>query len=77
MEEIYWILAYEHEYGTDLTIYKTQEAALNSIHKTVQYWWDEELSGYDMPEDQLEAVEMYFDLVDGEYYTITSCKVEP
>jgi hypothetical protein len=79
-----WILVISHRYGDDITAYGTQELAWATLVDYVRDWWDHETKGRDFdegedpscPEDDTEAVEQYFNLVDDEFYSIQELTVQ-
>lgn len=59
----------EHRHGTDLYLGKSEDELKDKIYEYVDNWWTDELPLEDMPEDRDEAINNYFELVEGEFVT--------
>ena len=78
-----WLVSIETRHGTDNSAHITQAGAERAVQRYVAYWWDEEMQAEHgdeappMPEDPDEAVTLYFEELDDEYYSIEQIPVLP
>lgn len=72
-----WIATVTHRSGVNIYAATTEELAYEEVYGYVALEWDTEVptSMETMPEDHREAVEMYFELVDTEFYDIGTATV--
>jgi hypothetical protein len=77
-----WVLQIEHKHGDDISVYASEEAALNAVGEYVRTWWNDMLvDGIElsMPESRDEAIEEYFEEMSNvrgrEHYSILPCEV--
>lgn len=75
-----FVLVIEHRHGFDVTAHRTQDGALDTVHGYVAQWWDQEINGgradkTPMPADRDEAIRDYFEMVEGEWHTVTATVV--
>lgn len=69
---------YEHNYGTDIRVFRTEAQALAWRNDVAGEWWENEFPEYERP-PQGEIGARYFDhMRDGgdEFFTIEACDVE-
>jgi hypothetical protein len=69
---------YEHDYGTDVRVFRTEAQAEAWRNEIAKEWWDNEFPDEERPGDA-EIGARYFDRMrDGgdEYFTIEACAVE-
>lgn len=68
----------EHRYGTDAMVFRSEEEAWAQLVDWVKHWWSTEFAQTDdivRPEDDSEAVRMYFEHTQDESYTLFTAEV--
>jgi hypothetical protein len=70
-----YVTTFEHKHGRDVAAWATAERAELERQRIAAEWWEQELSGADMPDDPSEAADEYFGTVD-EYFNIDECEVQ-
>lgn len=70
-----YVTTFEHKHGRDVSVYATADLAEMERQRIAADWWEEELSGADMPEDPRQAADSYFESVD-EYFSVDVCEVQ-
>lgn len=75
-----YVLTISHRHGDDTTLHPNKKAAHAALAEFARQWWHE-ITDYDgradpgvtgpPPEDDDEAIQIYFEHQDGESYTIT------
>jgi hypothetical protein len=72
-----FVLAISHEYGTDISVYSTEEKARDSLYGYVNLWWGDAFDDEVIPEDQDEAISQYFqEKIGEESFQIDSCVID-
>lgn len=72
------VVVIETKFGADVNAYRTREAAERAVYAFVSDWWDTEVNarlGEPVDREAMtprDAIDMYFETVDGEFYSITS-----
>lgn len=56
----------DHDKGPNLYASRTREGLVSQVYEYVNRWWSKEGMEGEIPDNPLEAIEMYFDNVDGE-----------
>lgn len=68
-----YVLIIDHDHGTDVNVYATDELAKEALYEYVQEWWGDVSAnaGYpkDCPDNAAEAIAMYFE-DNSEWYAI-------
>ena len=62
-----WLLTIGHKHGEDTSVHSTEESANDVLYDYVAQWWSEvedHVEDGEMPEDQLEAISLYFHIQD-------------
>jgi len=78
MSDTVWVLSVTHKHGTNISVHRNQEGALNSLASYVAGEWSQEMPhGAILPEDDGAAIEAYFAHEShGEYYSIEECQLQ-
>jgi hypothetical protein len=63
-----WVLVINHRHGTDIDVFATEDLARESLLEYVTDWWSE--VGGTQPTSPYQAVDRYFQTVDGEWYEL-------
>lgn len=82
-----WITVISHPQGDNVSANRTEAGALDALYAYVQQnWEDEGLPDSDSDDGQIgaidrydkaAAIEMYFDIVDSEYWEMNQLEVDP
>lgn len=73
-----WALHLETSEGHVVFAFWSEDALIKYLFEYVSEWWERELpEGGPIPDDPREAINDYFDYVDGEDYTYDYVDVEP
>jgi hypothetical protein len=79
--QICTVLSIEHEHGENVSVHTTSEGANAAAAKFAREWWHQIVGQADVPdeapEDDAEAVSIYFDAQDGEWCNVYPATVEP
>lgn len=71
-----WVLVIEHRHGTDLTAHRTEERARQWLGEWVEQWWHEVADKVgDLPATATDAIGVYFEARDDEFYSLTETSV--
>ena len=70
MADTVWILAIDHDYGTNLSAHKTETGARDNLAGYVAEWWHREMGTEPLPDEPDEAIDVYFERVENESYTL-------
>ena len=73
------VVTIEHKHGTNVSVHPNRESAVAEAARFVREWWDEVAIASEMdepPEDNEEAVNLYFDVHESETCTITTERVQ-
>lgn len=72
-----WVASYQHEYGTDLCAFSSEEKAWAWADRIARAWWDHEL---DIPMPDKDIGKTYFRLMldnpDPEYFEVQMSEVD-
>lgn len=60
-----WTLTINHKHGSDVSVYVSKEAATIGLAEYVDNWWQREMGDEVRPADNIEAIEAYFDGMNG------------
>ena len=79
MGDIVWVLTIEHRHGHDTSVHQSEDGARNWLAEYVREWWNDGgwLDDEQPPEDDSEAIDLYFEKVGDEYYSLDQCAVLP
>lgn len=76
-----WVLTIDHRHGSDTTVHRSEAGARKWLAGYVREWWDDAVvrggAPAEPPEDDDEAVELYFDTVTDELFTLELVVVRP
>lgn len=64
-----WVLVIEHKHGFNHYAHRTEAGAMKTLAEYVAEWWSE-VSTDPMPDDPAEAVKIYFEDHQSEWYTL-------
>ena len=69
---------YEHDYGTDIRVFRTEAQAEAWRNEIAKEWWDNEFPDEERPADTDIGMRYFDRMRDGgnEYFTIEACAVE-
>ena len=71
-----YVAVYEHRYGTDIRVFRDEADAWSWKRTIALDWYDREIQGTDKP-DTDEGVEAeYWDMINDEFFTVESCRIE-
>jgi hypothetical protein len=72
-----WVLVISTRQGEEIEVYASVEAAYGGLYDYVVEWWESEIDeAVSMPENEKEAIDLYFDEVETEWYTIQLCPIK-
>lgn len=70
----------EHDSGTNVSVHTSRPAAIANVAAFAREWWNEVAEFDDVPdeapEDDMEAIAVYFEAQESEFYSITDFTVE-
>lgn len=72
-----WVAVFEHQYGSDLSAFKTFEGAERWRQQIAEEWWEKEFPGTPKPDEPKACADEYFDRIDREYFNCKECVVQP
>lgn len=77
MSEI-WVLIIEHRHGQNVHVSATEPRAIQTLSEYVTEWWGDAATcgAGDMPENSTTAIELYFETVADESYSLESMAVD-
>lgn len=70
-----FVALYEHKFGSDTTAHQTMAGAQARKDAIGDEWWDTEFPGVTRPVTAIG--DAYFDRIDGEFFNIEECEVQP
>lgn len=70
-----WALVYSHAYGTDVSVYQTEDDAMASAYKIVCDYWDETGIDTPIPRDPETAIEMYLEAREDESLEVRQSQI--
>lgn len=70
-----WILVIEHRYGFNHYASLTEEGMTDILYGYVEEWWEESTSEDEIPSNKNEAIDLYFETVEDEWYTYDHVKL--
>lgn len=71
-----YVLLIKHKHGTDLTVFRRDDAAYKALEEYCRTWWDHEFSDdTEMPENGDQLVRDYFAHVEDEDWSVDMCEV--
>lgn len=79
---VVWVLHIEHRFGHDASVFRSEAGAKAAVAGFVRQWWHE-LADYDdrlptePPDDDQQAVDLYFEVHHDESYLISTANLEP
>jgi hypothetical protein len=56
-----YALMITHKYGTDIWVFTTEEKARRKLAKWARSWWTKEIDGQEMPADDADVIDQYFE----------------
>ena len=65
-----WVGEITNEHGTNLYAGTSEEAVRRQFADYCIAWWDDNMEGEEMPDNDDDLITMYFDNVDGESYGV-------
>lgn len=76
IQQIVFVTTHEHRHGRDVYVWATAHRAELERQRIASDYWEDELAGAEIPDDPREAANAYFDLVDGEFFSVDECEVQ-
>lgn len=76
-----WVLTIDHKHGDNTSIHLSEEDAKDELYEYVTRWWSEITGSIQRdipevpPEDKAEAVRLYFEGHDYEYFSISEATI--
>jgi hypothetical protein len=76
------VFVYEHRHGTDLSVHRSEELAIESAAAVAREWWEEACQQDKTlpqrpPSADAEAIRLYFEAQEGfEFHQIRCCELE-
>jgi len=65
-----WVLVIEHKHGANHYAHRTEAGARATLAEYVAEWWDDWNGLDERPEDPEEAIKLYFEAQESEWYTM-------
>ena len=65
-----WVVNVSHRHGVNIYVAATEELAWDELYQYVKDNWEYELGGTSMPEGRDDAIGMYFERVEEEFYDL-------
>jgi len=73
-----WVLTITYKHGTDSTVHRTEEGALNELDQYCQLYWSDFCNEEPIPDTQEERCHLYFSKAEGEdLYDLSEREVKP
>jgi hypothetical protein len=72
-----WILRISHRHGSDVTVHRTQDGAMDALYQYVYQWWSSEGLRGRCPENRDRAIARYFEAQADEYWDLDAGELQP
>lgn len=73
-----WVLTIDHHYGTDISVFRTEEGGRAALAEFCAEWWPEVADATEdpMPEDRGELIAQYFELAADEWFVLSEVEID-
>lgn len=77
MKTFIFILTIDTKYGIDTLAFTSHDKAIASLYQFVAEWWEDEDMVGPIPDDANEAIALYFNNNEDEFYRIEESVLDP